>query len=146
MDYSLRDCTLQDIDFIVKLKELGLRWYVEKLYGWDYQKQKEIALKELKEYFDTTKIIVAEGKDVGVTTLIDTPSHYEVWLIAIHPDYQGNGIASRVINSYIERARAEKKRIIIKTFKQNPALNLYKKLGFVEYNSSDTHVYLDINF
>ena len=146
MDYSLKDCTINDIDFIVSLKEIGLRWYVEKLYGWDYEKQKEIALNEFNDKSNTTKIITINGNSAGVSILTEKEDYYEVWLIMVHPDYRGKGIASSVINEHINLAKSKQKRIIIKTFKDNPALKLYKKLGFAQYKQSDTHIYLDINF
>ena len=34
----------------------------------------------------------------------------------------------------------------IKTYKENPAQKLYKRLGFEVYKKDDTHIYLDIDF
>ena len=34
-DYKKRDCTYDDLEYILVLKDLCLRWYIEKIYGWD---------------------------------------------------------------------------------------------------------------
>ena len=146
MIYTLRDCKLNDLDFVLKLKELGMKWYIEKIYGWNLDVQKQKTLKELQNNLSDMKIIVVDKKDVGVTTFKETDDYYQVGLIIIHPDYQNKGIASLIINEYIKTAKTKNKRIIIKTYKENPAQNLYKKLGFSIYNTDKTHIYLDINF
>lgn len=146
MIYTLRDCKLNDLDFVLKLKELGMKWYIEKIYGWNLDVQKQKTLKELQNNLSDMKIIVVDKKDVGVTTFKETDDYYQVGLIIIHPDYQNKGIASLIINKYIKTAKTKNKRIIIKTYKENPAQNLYKRLGFEVYKKDDTHIYLDIDF
>ena len=71
-------------------------------------------------------------------------SYICMFLIIIHPDYQNKGIASSIINGYINTARLKNKRIILKTYKENPAQNLYKRLGFKIYKTDSTHIYFDI--
>lgn len=146
MIYRLRECKLDDLDFILKLKEFGMKWYIEKIYGWDINVQKQKTLKELHNNLNNMKIIMVDGNDVGVTTFIETDSYFQVGLLIILPEYQNKGIASSIIREYIQIANNKKKRIIIKTYKDNPAQNLYKRLGFNIYNTDDTHIYLDIDF
>lgn len=146
MIYRLRECKFDDLDFILKLKEFGMKWYIEKIYGWDINVQKQKTLKELHNNLNNMKIIMVDGNDVGVTTFIETDSYFQVGLLIILPEYQNKGIASLIIREYIQIANNKKKRIIIKTYKDNPAQNLYKRLGFNIYNTDDTHIYLDIDF
>ena len=58
MDFTLRNCTLNDLDFILNLKELGMKWYIEKLYGWNAEIQKAKTLEELNKYLNDMKIIM----------------------------------------------------------------------------------------
>lgn len=146
MIYRLRECKLDDLDFILKLKEFGMRWYVERIYGWDINVQKQKTIKEMQKNLANMRIIVVDGKDEGVTTFIESDSYFQVGLIIILPEYQNKGIASSIITEYINTAKNKKKRIIIKAYKENPAQDLYKRLGFNIYNTDDTHVYLDIDF
>lgn len=146
MDFKLRKCTMNDLDFIIHLKELGMKWYIEKIYGWDYEVQKEKTLNELNKNLNNMNIIVVDGKDVGVTTFCENCDFYEIGLIVIHPNFQNKGIASQILKEYISIAQTNKKRIIIKTFKENPAQKLYLRLGFEICSIDSTHIHFEINF
>ena len=146
MKIRFRQCGHDDLEFILKLKELTMKWYIEKIYGWDLNAQREKTKREIDRFINIMKIIVEDNKDIGVTNFFEDEGKYHVGLIIVHPDYQGKGIATKIINDYIDIARKEKKEILIKTCKYNPAKKLYEKLGFKQYNEDDTHVYLSINF
>ena len=146
MDIKFRICKYNDVDFIVKLKELCFKWYIEIIYGWDINIQKEKTIHELDRHINDMKIIMLDNKDIGVTTFYEDDDTYVVGLIIIHPNYQNKGIATSIIKDYINKAKKDNKRIIIKTYKKNPARNLYERLGFKIYKEDDTHVYMDIDF
>lgn len=146
MEIKFRKCQFSDIDFIIKLKELCFKWYIDIIYGWDINVQKELTFKELKEHLNDMRIIMDGNKDIGITTFYMKDNVYVVGLIIIEPNYQNKGIATNILNDYINRAKSEKKRIIIKTYKDNPARRLYQRLGFSEYKKDNTHIYLDIDF
>lgn len=146
MDFTLRNCTLKDLDFILNLKELGMKWYIEKLYGWNAEIQKTKTLEELDKYLKDMKIIMIDNTDVGITTFSEFDDCFQVGLTIIHPDYQNKGIATKIISEYIDIARKKHKRIIIKTFKENPAQRLYQRLGFKIYETTDSHLLLEIKF
>ena len=44
---KFRKCDYNDLDYILKLKELGMKWYIEKINGWDINKQIIRTKKEL---------------------------------------------------------------------------------------------------
>ena len=146
MNVEFRKCKYSDIDFILKLKELCFKWYIEIIYGWDIKTQREKTIHELDKHINDMRIIKLENKDIGVTTFYEKEGTYVVGLIIIHPDYQNKGIATNVINEYINIAKNENKRIIIKTYKKNPARKLYKRLGFELYKEDETHVHMYIDF
>ena len=143
MNYKLRSCCLEDLEFILELKTLGMKWYIEKLYGWDLGLQREITKQEMNSKLEDIKIVTLGSKDIGVTTFSEYKDFYEVGLIVIHPDYQNKGIATSIIKKYINTAKMNKKRIVIKTYKENPAKNLYLKLGFTIFKTDKTHLYLE---
>lgn len=144
MEYTFRPCTYADVDFIVHLKDLGLRWYIEKIYGWNYDVQKEKTIHEFDRFIKNIRIIQTDGKDIGVTTFHKQDEYYTVGLIIIHPNYQGKGIAREIITSYIELSKQDKKDIKIKVYKENRAQELYKRLGFKEFERDNTHLYMEI--
>lgn len=144
MSFDLRDCTYYDLDFILSLKELGMKWYIEKIYGWDIDIQREKTRKELDKHIDDIKIIQVNNEDIGVTTFYKEDNAYVVGLIIIHPKYQCRGIASTIISNYINIAKAEKCNIIIKCYKDNPAKDLYKRLGFRVVSEDNSHIHMII--
>ena len=146
MDINFIKCNYDDIDFILLLKELGFKWYIEKIYGWDIEIQRNKTIEELDSHINNMRIIMLDDKDIGVTTFYEEKGDYVVGLLIVHPDYQEKGIATSIIQDYISKAKREKKNILIKTYKLNPAKKLYERLGFIPYNEDNTHVYLRINY
>ncbi len=145
MNYILKKCHYVDTNFIFELKRLCLKWYIEKIYGWEDRIQLEKTKNEIQKNLRNMKIIVADNRDVGVTTFEEKDDCFRIGLTMIHPDYQNKGIGTAVISDFIRTAEEKNKKIIIKTYKENPAKNLYERLGFKIYNSDDTHIYLEIN-
>ena len=146
INYSFRNVTINDLDFIYNLKELGLKWYIEIIYGWDDDVQRRLTKDELEKHIADYRIIMIDNKDIGVTAFHKNKDYYCIGLTIVHPDYQNNGIASSILNSYIEVAKGDKKEIVIKTYKYNPARVLYERLGFNKYDEDSTHVYMNIDY
>ena len=130
----------------MKLKELCIKWYIEIIYGWNTEVQREKTIHELQKHKDDMRILIKDGKDIGVTTFYEENNQYVVGLIMIHPEYQGESLGSKIIKEYIDLAKKSNKKIKIKVYKENPAKRLYERLGFKIYNEDDTHLYLSIDF
>ena len=108
-ELSFRNVLLDDCEFILKLKELCLKWYIELIYGWDTNIQREKTKHELEKHKDDMRLIIPNNKSIGVTTFYEENGEYVVGLIMVHPDCQGLGIGSKIINEYISIAKKEKK-------------------------------------
>ena len=147
-ELEYRKVDISDLEFILKLKELCLKWYIEVIYGWDIDVQREKTKHEIEKLKDHMRIIIKDGIDKGITTFYkDLESdEYVVGLTMIDPSCQGLGIGTKIISEYIDIARKDNKRIRIKTYELNPAKRLYERLGFKEYDHKDYHSYLDIDF
>ena len=146
LNMEFRKCKYSDADYILKLKELCIKWYIEIIYGWNTEVQREKTIHELQKHKDDMRILIKDGKDIGVTTFYEENNQYVVGLIMIHPEYQGEGLGSKIIKEYIDLAKKSNKKIKIKVYKENPAKRLYERLGFKIYNEDDTHLYLSIDF
>lgn len=146
MNMNFRKCEFSDLEYILKLKEQTMKWYIEILYGWDIDVQREKTKQELDKHINDMRIILVDNKDAGLTTFYKEDDKYIVGLIMVDPIHQGKGMGSKIINDYINIARKENTDIYIKTYKLNPAKKLYERLGFKQYNEDNTHVYLSIEF
>lgn len=146
VNYELRDCSVDDADFILELKELCFKWYIEIIYGWDKADQRQKTINELNRLADKMKVITIDNKDIGITTFYEDTDTYVIGMLMIHPDYQNKGIATSILNKYISIAKAEKKKIILKTYIKNPARRLYERLGFNISHVDETHTHYEIDF
>ena len=62
---------------------------------------------------------------------------YEVGNICIIPEYQGNGIGSKILKDILDKN--SDKDIKLQFFKQNPVGVLYERLGFEKYGETEFH-------
>lgn len=145
-DHGFRNCTADDAEFILGLKRSCMKWYIEKIYGWDEEVQRQKTLDELSRLSGKMRIITSGGEDIGVTAFYEDNGVYVVGLIIIHPEYQNKGVASSIIGRYIETAKAEKKKITVKAYIENPARRLYERLGFRLREVIGTHAYYEMDF
>lgn len=58
-------------------------------------------------------------------------------MFAILPEYQGKGIGTQILLNVLEENKDV--RIYLKTYKENPARNLYQRVGFKKYDETETH-------
>lgn len=65
MKIRFRNCKYCDCKFILKFKELGIKWYAKKIYGWDKNIQREKTKCELDKFIDTMRIIVIDNIDIA---------------------------------------------------------------------------------
>ena len=64
MEYKFRDCRLDDFEFLFFLKKDNFKWYVDPIWGWRDDEQKERLKKDLENHLQDKKIILVEDKPV----------------------------------------------------------------------------------
>ncbi len=138
MLYTLRPCTEDDFEFILKLKVQCFKWYIEKIYGWDEEKQRALTHTELLSNLNAMRIIQVDGEDAGLSTFsVDENSDGRVGLFAIMPEYQGQGLGTQVLQDII--SDNPNRRLYLKVYKSNPARHLYERVGFSVCRETQTH-------
>ncbi len=143
MQYDLRPYTQADFEFVYQAKKEAYKSYVEKFWGaWDEEKQRSFFADFINKVQDSLSIIEHEGKVIGLYHggLID-PDTYEIGNIIVIPGYQGNGIGSDILQKVIQDN--PKFKMHLQVFKDNPAINLYKRLGFVVVDETRTHLIME---
>jgi len=68
----------------------------------------------------------------GFTLVRSAPGEEELLLIAVAPEYRGRGLGRQLLEQVLEDARGRgAERVFLEMRFNNPAVELYQKLGFV---------------
>ncbi len=86
------------------------------------------------------EIVQIDGVDAGRLYLEQREDEVRIVDIALLPEFRGTGFGSKLLNDVIGEAFKKNKAVRIHVEKNNPALNLYQRLGFRQIE--DKGVYL----
>ncbi|MEO8373936.1 MAG: GNAT family N-acetyltransferase [Sphingomonas bacterium] len=89
-------------------------------------------------------VIEKHGEPIGRLYLQERESRLHIVDIALMPDWCGQGIGSTILTAMIETAGGRGKGVGIFVEKYNPALRLYRRLGFTEIQ--DTDIYFEMEW
>jgi ribosomal protein S18 acetylase RimI-like enzyme len=141
--YNLRPYTKDDSEFVYQAKKDAYKHYVKKFWGsWDDEKQRSFFADFIKKVQGTLLIIEHESASIGLYhgDMMDQNT-YEIGNIIIIPNYQGNGIGLDILQKVIQNN--PKLKMHLQVFKENPAINLYKRLGFAVIDETRTHLIME---
>ncbi len=107
-------------------------------WGWDPEDQR----RRFDAAFapEQSLIVVADGSDVGVLTVVRRPA--EVWLdlVELLPAYQGRGLGTAIVRDVVADAHRDGLPVALQVLKNNPARRLYARLGFQVEGETPTHL------
>ena len=141
--YKLRPYTEADYEFVYQAKKEAYKSYVEKFWGaWDEEKQRSFFADFIKKVQDTLSIVEYEGRSIGLYhgNMMNQDT-YEIGNVIVIPNYQGHGIGTDILQNVIKDN--PKFKMHLQVFKGNPAINLYKRLGFVVVDETKTHCIME---
>lgn len=138
-NYTLVPYTDKDYNFIYETKKQAYKTYVEQNYGaWVEQDQLEMFKTFIEDRKNNIQIITLDNKQIGfVDGKVVSNTLYEQGNICVVPEYQNKGIGTHYLTTLINSH--PDKNISLRVFKQNPAQNLYKRLGFEITGETKTH-------
>lgn len=140
MKYSFRKCTVEDFEFLFKLKKQNFKWYVDKIWGWIDEEQKDRLKKDLEEHLAHKQIILIDEKEIGIYAKhITEAGDCFINEISLLKEYQCQGIGTEILSKQLTENKSKNIRTILQVFKDNPAKQLYEKLGFIIYDETETH-------
>lgn len=85
-----------------------------------------------KYYPDADWLIVMRGgEDIGRLYLDRLADHHCIIDIALLPDQRGRGLGEALLRDLLDEAGAAGRSVEIHVEKQNPAMRLYRRLGFI---------------
>ncbi len=76
-------------------------------------------------------VMMRGDEDIGRLYLERLPSQHRIIDIALLPEYRGHGFGGALLRDLMDEAAAAGKAVSIHVEKLNPAMRLYRRLGFV---------------
>lgn len=125
MKFEFKQATKSDRDFLLALRKLTMVEHLEKSGQFLSDKEHEI---RLDNKYHCSYLVRYKNSVVGTLKYESTELEVEIMQIQIHPDHQnkgyGRGIVEQILNG------AQSKNVSLTVLKDNPAFQLYSRLGF----------------
>ena len=142
MHIELRAATQKDRALVEDVYFTTQRWLIEELFGW---RGDAIEKAKFAEFYDplNTQVILEDGSVIGWWTVMRGDDFIELGQIYLYPMHQRRGIGTALIGQLIDETTRQKKTLTLSTAKINPALSLYKRLGFNQVSETEFKIYLE---
>ena len=139
---TLRKATAEDSEFAYLTKKTAFRQYIEKVWGWDEEEQRQ--LHERRFMSQDFQVIQVDGIDIGILAIVHQPDCVKVNQMFIIPEYQRKGIGAVCIRRIIKDATVSKLPVRLQVLKANTqAVAFYQRAGFRSIGESGTHVLME---
>lgn len=143
MNITLSGAAREDVHFFVALNELSYKELIERQFGhWDARVQAEAFLEKWRES-GFMKVLVDEQL-VGGLWVRDHKDCHELREIQVLPEFRNRGIGTYLLKREIERARAARKPLRLRVLLENPAIRLYRRMGFRIVRTDDVRHYMEL--
>lgn len=139
---EVRGARESDREFARQTHHAAYRDVVERQFGtWDEALQDQFFEADWDP--PTKEIIVADGQECGYCIVEYRDEDIHLRELVVHPEHQGRGIGTWLLRGLQEKANAASVPIRLGTFRRNQAQQLYRRLGFREIGTTDTHVLME---
>jgi len=135
---TLRPATEEDEEFCYLVLKTTMRSYVDQIWGWDESWQRTY----FGSRFDPAQnqVIVLDGVDVGVFSVEEREDELFISRLYILPAYQRRGIGTHLLQSVLDKGEKLKLPVRLQVLVNNPARQLYERLGFQRTEGTATHI------
>lgn len=139
---AIRKAIPSDSKFGYSVKKAAFREYVEKVWGWDEDEQRQ--LHERRYKCQDFRIISIDGTDVGIMATVEASDCLKLKQLLILPERQGKGIGSDCMSLIIDEVNRLGLLLRLRVIKVNQrALAFYQRLGFACISDTDTHFLIE---
>ena len=127
-----------DYDLLFDLHKASLGPYIDQIFGWEENLQRQY----FSQQFDMSQYdwIWIDQFRIGAVSYRIHPDRLHLERIEIYPAFQRQGYGSRVIADILSQSEERDLPVELQVFKINPAIALYKRLGFVPTGETNIHV------
>ena len=139
MDISTRPATDSDTDFARRAHHQGYHDVVVRQFGaWDESVQDRMLNGDWTNA--DYQILVCDGVPCGYVSVEQRADYVHVREFVVLTEFQGKGIGTAFLRAVMRQARERRVPVRLGVLKENLAVVLYERLGFREYDRSDTHL------
>jgi len=133
-----RRITDADLPFLARLyastraEELAAAPWTEEQKAAFVQAQFEAQHAHYQKYYPNADwlVIAHQGQDIGRLYIERWPSQHRIIDIALLPEHRGKGFGAVLLRDLMDEAATAGKAVSIHVEKLNPAMRLYRRLGF----------------
>lgn len=120
----------------------AFREVVERQFGaWDESQQDEFFDGEWRRH--PHDVVLLDGEAVGYLAVEHLADHVFVHNVVLDPAVQGRGIGTSLLSKVLDDALERHRSVRLQVLQANPAVSLYRRLGFVEIGRSPTHLLME---
>jgi len=144
-DLALRPVKAEDWGFLLELYS-STRCAEMALSGWNDEQKRLL----IESQFDAQRrhyeyayvgaehlVVLAEGERIGRYYVQRQPEKIHIIDISLMPQWRNRGIGSKMLGQILTEAALTGKKVSLNVERFNPALNLYRRLGFQVADESD---------
>jgi ribosomal protein S18 acetylase RimI-like enzyme len=142
VDVRLRQATDADLAFLWRVQCEAMRPHVERVLGvWDEVSRRERFDQSTEPL--THEVVEVEGEPVGCQWIRRHPDALELVRLYLLPAAQGRGIGTYLMTHLCRQAAELGLAVRLRVLHGNPAMSLYRRLGFSVTRESKTHLYME---
>ena len=129
MGFRFVPCSDEDKTYFRQLNEHAYRTLVVQQFGyWDSDIQgNNFETKWLEQEFQK---IYVDDLLIGGIWVQEFQKYHQLREIQLWPDFRNQGFGTRLVEAEIQKAKLAGKELHLRVLLQNPAFELYKRLGF----------------
>ncbi len=140
-DYRLRAAGDDDYSFIEGLYIETMKPLLAAFDAWDQKSNVDLFKKKYYKRREA-KVIVVGGIDIGWLQLHEGKHEIAIHQIHIKRGFRGQGIGTSIIKRILTLANVQESSVTLSVVKNNPALSLYRRLGFSIVREDKTKFHL----
>jgi len=126
--FTLRRLRQEDLEFLFELNESVMREYYACWAPWDAVRSRFFMKRNV--ILGSDQIILVEGERAGLFAVDYRPARFHLRFLQIAARFQGRGIGTMLLNELLARARQENVAVTLDVLRNNPARELYERVGF----------------
>lgn len=146
--FSLQDVSIDDLETYIDVKKVCYKKYVDEYYGgWIENIQIKMNTDAFYNMMRETYFqkLLLNNVTVGFFAYNELDDKIEGISIQMLEVSQHKGVGSFYLQHITSLSNKVNKPIFLKVFKSNPAQNLYKRFGFIEYSETESHYLMRYN-